>query len=189
MMDRTKMHENFKQRYYRSEPYVMLAAIILVSRGHTVTMPTQPVAQDVNNRGWYQDAGDLLSDGKLVEVKHCTTRFTSATDWPFGKEFMIGSQSLIDKEPWVFMCFSWTGDYYGVITKSSRERWYTKDSFDGEREHKQARWMCALSDVTFMHVNDGLVNRVRAVIDTGPKDKSYKDWWAEFEIKQGVRYE
>lgn len=122
----TDQHRKFLGRLAESRVAVEVVAGWLRSRGRAVEVPATRFAPSAVEAEAYADHGDILLDGKRVEVKRLSRQFSSRADWPFPRFFVTSESSAAraGDEVAAYVVLSNDLRTAGIVTPSSRPKWY-----------------------------------------------------------------
>ena len=146
-------HQEFLGRLKASDFGRWVGAMILVSRGHCVTVPPNTIAPDFESRGEHDDGGDLIVYDMAVEIKHLGCDFTCHDDWPF-RDYIVASINEIDnhKPRWI-ITLNRAATHYGLLTLGTKSQWWKKSVYDKNRPHPTECYACNVALVQFFKVD------------------------------------
>lgn len=147
-----EQHERFLAGLERSEESVWLIARWLQSRGNHVKVNAASKADKPENWKSYSDHGDL-EISQRIEVKQLTYDFTSAADWPFGREFIVCAKHSYDRsipKPYAYIHVNPKGTHAAITLGQTAKHWTVKSVNDTRFDRIQDCYLCPLEHIQWI---------------------------------------
>ena len=135
-MKAAENHRKFLSHLDNSADAVWRVAQMLSGRGYSVTVPAASRARVHGEWQDHADAGDLYISQR-VEVKQLGAEFSSASDWPFGKHFIVCAKHAFDRarpRPHSYVILSASGNTAACVLGSDHKNWYVEKRKDRRYE-------------------------------------------------------
>lgn len=148
-------HEKFLVRFDESHTAVWyVARWIWEKKNLDVTFPKVKKSPTADQWEKYIDGGDLIVEGKRIEVKHYSCIFTNASDIPY-KDFFVCAKHSFDnakEKPLFYFIVNGNMTRAAVVDCSKCDRWYTKETTDKYygKNYKQVKYCCPKEDLLFI---------------------------------------
>ena len=147
-------HQEFLRALRASVGPVQKMARWLGASGYGCRVPSLTEAPSHDQWRDHSDDGDIRMDCR-IEVKHLSTNFTCADDWPW-RRFFICSCHAWDQakvKPFVFFQLNRRQTHCSaVFPLLSRSRWYRHEVRCRNGHGVEQKWCCSVDDVTFFGV-------------------------------------
>ncbi len=159
----SEQHARFLRRLKRSSDAVFKVARWLHDRGRIVEIPTIQFSPTTTAAPNFFDDGDLFSidpktgDRRRIEVKHRSTIFTGAADWPF-KDVFVSSVKSVERALGgvaAYVTVSHDLRAIAVITHETSSAWYIVEEVASNTNNKERYYACPLGLVRFYRLTNG----------------------------------
>lgn len=150
-------HKKFISNLEKSEPARKFIADLLQEIGYVVSIRETNISPTHTDWKKYADAGDLITNIGVIEVKALTCDFTAIKDFPFRSGAIVcakHSYDLKNPKPVCFMQLNKNWSHLLVIDSSTEKMWYTDTRSDKRYEnYKQEFYVCPLKYVEIVSID------------------------------------